>query len=120
MAISTDGDFQDEEQFRAFGQLIRKTFGTPLAIVSAPASDQEIILDAPAGQPVNYLVVREDIREGQRIRAFTVLADGQEIHKSNCVGHKRIVPLKGLTAGQISFRVTESAPDWAVRDIAIY
>ncbi len=119
MAISTDGDFQDEEQFAAFGKLIRETFGNPLAVCESPAAGQDVTLTLPEGKPANYLVIREKIDEGQHIRAFTVLADGKEIYKSHCVGHKRIIPLNGLTAKEITFRVTEAAPGWALRDVAV-
>jgi len=120
MAIGTDGSFQDEEQFRAFGKLIRETFGQPVASLTAPESTNDLTLTVPEGKAVNYLSVREVIEEGQHIRAFSVLADGKEIYRSNCVGHRRIVPLNGLTAREITFRVTEAAPGWAVRDVALY
>ncbi len=123
MAISTDGDFQDEAQFRAFGETIRETFGTPLAILEHPdITNGDITI--PAADRAKYLVLRETIAEGQRIRAFTVLADGEEIYASNCVGHKRILPLEPLLGGrqpkEYTFRVTKSAGDWSLRDIALY
>jgi len=49
-----------------------------------------------------------------------VLADGREIYSGSCIGHKRIVPLKDVYAKEITFRVTEAADGWAVRDAAIY
>ena len=119
MAISTDGDFQDEAQFVEFGKLIRETFGSPIAQIDAPHGS-EVTLAVPEGKKAQYLVVREDITEGQHIREFAVLADGREIYRSNCVGHKRIVPLKDVNAREITFRVTKSAPGMAIRDIALY
>lgn len=122
MSISTDGDFQDEEQFRQFGQLIKNTFGTPIAIKEKPVAEQnEINLSIPADQEFSYLVIREDIREGQKIRGFSVLVDGKEIYASECIGHKRIVPLGKIHADTLTLRITKmAADDWAVRDIAVY
>jgi hypothetical protein len=121
MAITTDGDFQDEEQFRAFGKLIRDTFGTPLTVLDAPVPDEAgfFTLTVPEGKTARYLVIREDIREGQRIRGFEVFADGEKIYASRCVGHKRIVPLGENAYKTVSFRVTEGAEDWRIRDIAL-
>ena len=45
------------------------------------------------------------------------------IYRSNCVGHKRIIPLEPLginDAGAITFRVTESAGEAKLRDVGIY
>lgn len=119
MAISTDGDFQDEEQFREFGRLIKDTFSVPLAVSSAANA----ALRAPEGRAAKYLVIREDIADGQCIREFTVSADGKEIYRSNCVGHKRIIPLADLGCGgteEFTFAVTESVGEAKLRDIAIY
>lgn len=121
MAISRDGDFRDEAQFRAFGRLIRETFGSPLAYLSFPNMTDgrcEITLDG--ARQVKYLMIREDIREGQRIRGFRILADGKPVYESECVGHKRIVPFKELTARNITFEINKAAGTPAVRDIAVY
>ncbi len=124
MGISTDGDFKDEEQFIAFGNLIRETFGTPLAIDEHPTS-LSCKLTVPYGKTAKYLVVREDITEGQHIRAFVVKSGDIEIYHSNCVGHKRIIPLDGLKgydpAGEtIEFIITQTAGIAKLRDVAIY
>ena len=121
MAISVDGDFQDEEQFKAFGDLIRKTFGTPKAILASPMlTDDRVTLTLPERQPVRYVVIREDITEGQRIRGFRILADGQPIYESACIGHKRIIPLKDVEAQEITLEITAKAGDVRVRDRAVY
>ena len=121
MGITVDGDFQDEEQFRAFGKLIRDTFGTPLVRLDAPVPDESgcFTLTVPEGKRAAYLVIRENIREGQRIRGFEVYGDGARIYDSQCVGHKRIVPLGDNVYRAVSFRVTEGAERWALRDIAL-
>ena len=103
MAISRDGDFQDEAQFREFGKLIRKTYSNPIRLIDRPALADgccEIRFDDP--QPVRYLMLREDIRDGQRIREFRILADGKQVYESACVGHKRIVRFDNLTAKTIA------------------
>ena len=115
MAISRDGDFQDEEQFKAFGQLIRETFGTPLA-----KTEDGFRIELPCRQKINYFVIREDITEGQRIRGFRVLADGVAVYESKCIGHKRIIPFADLQAQVIELEITEQVGDARIRDIAVY
>ncbi|MCR5263548.1 MAG: alpha-L-fucosidase [Clostridiales bacterium] len=121
MAISVDGDFQDETQLNEFGALLRKTFGEPDFILTDPVSADGVFeLRREAGKEAAYLVIREDISGGQRIREFSVSADGKEIYRSHCVGHKRIIPLDRLKAGNITFRVERSEGEYRLRDIAIF
>jgi len=121
MAISKDGDFQDEEQFRAFGSLLRKTFGTPLASLDHPAAeDGRYRLTLPERQKIRYVSIREDIAEGQRIRGFRLLADGRTVYESACVGHRRIVPFEDLSAGEIALEITAQSGNASLRDLAVY
>lgn len=121
MSISTDGDFQDEEQFRAFGRLIRETFGTPIALTSCPPlTDDRCSLTLPEKQKIRYVVIREDITEGQQIRGFRVLADGIQVYAGECIGHKRIIPFDNLEAACITLEITVNAGKAAVRDLAVY
>ena len=115
MAISRDGDFQDEEQFRAFGKLIRDTFGTPAAQTTGGGC-----VRLPVKQKVSYVVIREDITEGQRIRGFRVLADGVPVYESKCIGHKRIIPFTDLEAQTIELQITEQVGGARIRDVAVY
>ena len=115
MAISRDGDFQDEEQFKAFGRLIRDTFGTPLA-----KTENGFRIELPCRQKINFFVIREDITDGHRIRGFRVLADGVAVYESKCIGHKRIIPFADLQAQVIELEITEQVGDARIRDIAVY
>ncbi|MBR4204600.1 MAG: alpha-L-fucosidase [Clostridia bacterium] len=121
MAISADGDFQDEEQFRAFGKLIRETFSTPVAYAEGPAlTDGRTSLALPEGAAGKYVVIREDISDGQKIRGFRITADGRSIYESECVGHKRIVPLDLNGVRELSLEITKDAGGAAIRDLAVY
>ena len=121
MAISTDGDFQDEEQLRAFGKLLRETFGTPLASVDHPVPvGGKVSLTLPEKRKIRYVSIREDISEGQKIRGFRILADGVPVYESECVGHRRIVPFEDLEAREIAVGITAQNGEASVRDLAVY
>ena len=121
MSISTDGDFQDEDQFRAFGQLIRKTFGTPVSALRSPGlRENRCTLAVPDNTELSYAVIMEEIAEGQRIRGFRLLADGTPVYESECVGHKRIVPLNRLRAKEITLEITASAEQAHLREFSLF
>lgn len=121
MSISTDGDFQDEEQFKAFGRLIRETFGSPAVLSETPVlTDDRFTVILPENQEIRYLVIREEISEGQLIRGFRILADDVPVYESECIGHKRIIPFESLNAEKITLEITKKAGDAKIRDIAVY
>ena len=121
MAISADGDFKDTEQFRELGRLIRENFGTPKAILKAPMMSNAYTLDIPDGEEIKYVVIREDITEGQRIRSYTVKVDGKDVISEHCIGHKRIIPLDApVKANKVELIISEDVGTHAVRDLAAY
>ena len=62
-----------------------------------------------------YLVVMEDITQGERILQFSL---GCGI-KGHCVGHKRIIELPKGTR-EVSFTIEESKDTPALRSICLY
>ncbi|MBQ3860568.1 MAG: alpha-L-fucosidase [Clostridia bacterium] len=121
MAIGVDGDFQDEEQLRAFGKLLKETFGAPLASADHPIlTEGRCALNFSETRPVRYAVIREEIAGGEKIRGFRILADGRTVYESQCVGHKRIVPLGDLAARELAFEITAAEGTPVVRDFAAY
>ena len=118
MSISVDGDFQDEKQFEEFGKLLKKTFGTPLFVCDKFApGEKHLRLIVPSD--AKYLVIREDITEGQRIREYRILADGKEFYRGECIGHKRILPLDVSCSG-IELEILRACDNWKLRDVSIY
>ena len=119
MAISTDGDFQDEKQFADFGKLLKETFGTPIAEIKNPDSEN-ICLKVDSKQPLKYLVLCEDITEGHAVTDFSVYADGKKINKGKCIGHKRIIKLEGITADEIKIKINKSIAPVKMLSVGVY
>lgn len=118
MAISTDGDFEDEEQFRAFGKLMKETFGTPKAEWVSP--DGAVFSLNVKGVKADYLTLCEDITAGHNVRAFSVYADGAKIYEGRCIGHKRIIPLHGIEADEIKVTLDEYDEGAKIKSIQIF
>lgn len=119
MAISTDGDFQDEQQFIDFGKLLKETFGTPLA-EKTDLTGSCFTITNDSGKPIKYLVLCEDITEGHNINGFTVFADGEKIFEGKCIGHKRIIPFDSLTAKEIKIETDETQSVPHLKSVSLY
>lgn len=119
MAITTDGDFQDEEQFIAFGKLLKETFGTPKTELENQR-ETEITLKTDSPETMKYLVLCEEISDGHKVTDFSVFADGKKICDGKCIGHKRIIPLENLRAESITVKINEAKPGFNLKSIAVY
>ena len=119
MAISTDGDFQDEQQFIAFGKLLKETFGTPITEIKN-CKGNRFTLEVGKEKTVRYLTLCEDITDGHNITDFTVFADGEKIFDGECIGHKRIIPLGNLSAEKLEIVINKSYDEPLLNSISIY
>ncbi len=121
MAISPSGQFEDEEQFIAFGQLLKNTFGQAIVEVNCEnAEEKSFTLTMPNNKSGKYLVLQEKIDNGQRIRGFKVSVDGKTVYESECIGHKRIIPLTISSSSVVTVEITRAVDEWKLRDIGIY
>lgn len=119
MAIDKDGlvPQADVEQLRQFGKLVKEAFCKPLAEKNQLKGCREISLTAQGGQKAKYLVLCEDIAEGEMVTGFSVF-DGQgEIYAGTVIGHKRIIK---VDADEITVRITDSKCEPAMRFAALY
>lgn len=118
------GRIPEEDARRAaeFGDELRRIYGTPLA----ETSGQGVELELPLGTPttLDRIVLMEEIREGERIRAWALegLVEGawQELARGTAVGHKRIVGVGPVAATALRLRVTESVGEPLIRQLAVY
>ena len=123
--INTDGLVPEEDfgYYVRFGKSIRARFANPLAVVSGDGDAVEMAL--PASGPVNQISVSEDIREGQRVRAYKVeglVPDGgwKTLCEGTSVGHKRIQMFDPVVVAKLRFTVTEAADRPLIREFAAW
>lgn len=84
----------------------------------------EIIASWDSPVTVGNIVLKENIRMGQRVEGFTVEAGNNGVFTEVCVGrvigYKRIVPLKNITADSIRIRINDSRTEPTLSFIGIY
>ena len=113
---------EDVKQYAAFGAEIRRRFGKSLAETTGKGNRVELALPRPA--TVNHTVVMEDIREGERVRAYAI--DGlvgdtwETLVEGSSIGHKRIDQFPPVEVRRIRLRVTKAAATPLIRRLAAF
>ena len=123
--INTDGLVPEEDfgYYVRLGKNIRARFANPLATASGEGDVLEMALPAPG--PVNQIAISEDIREGQRIRAYKVeglLPGGgwKTLCEGTSVGHKRIQMFAPEAVARMRFTATASAAKPILKSFAAW
>jgi alpha-L-fucosidase len=83
-------------------------------------------IEIPLGkqQAVKYVLLQENIRLGQRVKAFTVEAwqhgGWKEVANGTTIGYKRILNLKDVTADKIRVNITDSKACLVISNVELY
>lgn len=113
----------DVVRLHEWGAEIRRRFGRPLARISGEERN-ELVLSFKTPQEVNYCQIQEDIRKGERIRAYRVeaLQDGKwvTVAKGSAVGHKRIEAFPTVSSQAFRLIVDECTAAPFIKDFSIY
>ncbi|MCK9618777.1 MAG: alpha-L-fucosidase [Lentimicrobiaceae bacterium] len=101
---------EDMKRLEEFGQEVKKQFSVPLGATSGKGNVFTIRFKLP--QPVNYVVIREEISKGERVREYNLYGmenrEWKSLSKGSCIGHKRIEKLEGKMYTGIKFEITKS------------
>ena len=91
----------DVGRLEAFGAALEGLLALPVARLAAPARGR--VVELPLHGTADLLVLQEDIRRGDRIRAYEVQVHSEgawrTIAAGSCVGHKRIQRLAAPAEG---------------------
>ena len=66
---------------------------------------------------INYLIIEEDITNGDKIRGFEVYlyprsySPKKLFYRGGIIGHKAIIPLYGLAPWGVELKITDSVSD---------
>jgi alpha-L-fucosidase len=90
---------------------------------TAKSNTATLEINFPSETKVNYLVLREHIALGQRVKEFSVEVwrDGkfQALTKQTTIGHKRILPINSATS-KIRVNITQSKAAPVLQEIELY
>jgi alpha-L-fucosidase len=118
------GHMPDEDFARAreFGAEIRRRFAKSLAETEGRGARVELRLSRPTR--VDHVILEEDCRFGQRVRAFRLegLAGGAWVTAGtgSSIGHKRILPVAPREFSALRLVVTEAEGEARIRRIAAF
>ena len=95
-------DPRDVARLKELGDWLKESFSHPLA-VRMEQSGWDYTLAFKEKAPIHYVVLQEDIRQGQRVEAFSLEAQDeyglwQAIYHGSTIGHKRICPVSVQTS----------------------
>lgn len=112
----------DIQRYREFAAEIRRRFGTSAAETSGEGDTVTLKLSQPT--TIDHVILQEDIRQGERIRAFVVEGlSGNEwkpLCAAQCVGHKRIDRFAPVEVSEVRVRVTKSIAPPIIRRLAVF
>jgi alpha-L-fucosidase len=112
----------DAKRAAEFGAELQRRFGKNIAETSGQG--ETIELDLGKTQTIDHIITMEDIRQGERVRAYTIeaLVDGmwREIGKGTAVGHKKIDRFNPIKTSKIWFRTLSSVGVPIIRKLAAF
>jgi alpha-L-fucosidase len=92
--------------------------------VGKPGKETTIEVEWPQSQSINYVVLREQIALGQRVKEFSidVIVDGKykEAVKATTIGHKLILQMIEQSTSKIRIRITQSKAVPVLQEIEVY
>ena len=118
------GHMPDEDFARArqFGDEIRRRFSRPIAEVHG--SGERIVLQLAQPKHVDHVILEEDCRYGQRVRAFGIEAlaatGWKALYDGSSIGHKRIVPIAPNEYRALRLDIRESMGTARIRRFAAF
>ena len=134
-------DERDVKRLKEYGDLLKKEFGAPIPakvekVPGCPDTQPQytITFDKPR-KDVKYVVLAENIAQGQRVESFRITRNDEKIacFEGTCIGHKRICPLWDPFANQnpltddsapeiekLTVHITAARDEVLMKDILVY
>ncbi len=123
-------DPRDIARLKSLGDALHEAFSERIPAVIEKSgeidSDTQCIYHVKLAEhrTVKYIVLSEDIAQGQRIETFVLQAKDDEgkwmsFYKGCCIGHKKICRVS-LETGEFRLFVTSARDEVVLRDLAVY
>ncbi len=112
----------DVQRLAEWGREIERRFSNPLAVTFGEGSMLELRL--PETHAVNHVILQENIKNGERVREYSVQAyqDGKwvTVCEGTCIGHKRIQQLKPVTTERIRLVILEAVGNPQIKSFSVF
>ncbi|MEN8249103.1 MAG: alpha-L-fucosidase [Bacteroidota bacterium] len=112
----------DEERLKEFGEEIKCRFSNPLGTTSG--SSNKIVLKLQKMQPVNQVVLMEDINHGERVRNFIVQGKTSEgwktLTEGSCIGHKFITTFDEVAVSSLRLEIETSVGEPVIKEFSVF
>ena len=122
---NTDGLIpkDDMKRYKEYGDEIKRRFSNPLAVTKGLGKTHTLTFSKPT--LVNQVLLMEDYRYGERIRAFILeakVAQGQwvKINTGSAVGRKRIIVFKERPITALRLTITKNVGTPLLRSFKAY
>jgi len=113
----------DAKSLIEFGELLRKRFRDPVAVVRNVQRDT-ITLDLPEPREIDHVILQEEIAHGERVRDHVVEGMvGEEwvpLAEGKVIGHKWIYRFDPQTVSRLRLRITESLASPKIRSFSCF
>lgn len=112
----------DRQRFREFGSALKTLYANPAGCTGGTGS--EFLLQVNACAATDMLCIMEDIRFGERVRAFVVEGklDGQwlTVWRGTNIGHRHLERLRGRPYEEFRLRITASVGEPRIRNFSAW
>jgi alpha-L-fucosidase len=112
----------DVKRLREWGAEIERRFSVPLASTSGTKTKMDLKLKSL--MDVSQIVLKEDIRKGERIRSFKVEALVKNrwvlLCEGSVIGHKFISVFDSVTTNKVRLTINEAIDTPQIKSFAVY
>jgi alpha-L-fucosidase len=113
----------DRKLYKAFGEEIKRRFGTPLAKTENRLG-KTVVLDLEEKKRINHVITMEDYRLGDRIREYKIegFANGKWIELCNgqSIGRKKIDFFDDIEVSKIRLNSTKYVNEPVIRSLSVF
>ncbi|MHA1793923.1 MAG: alpha-L-fucosidase, partial [Promethearchaeota archaeon] len=115
----------DVKAAKVFGAAIKEIFSTPIARTAGKGNVLELKLNLKPREDFNCIRIQEDIKFGQRVRAYSIKAKNQDgtwqnIVNGSTIGHKKIDIIQPINPVEIKLEILSSFDEPIIKTFEIY